>query len=256
MRNVLTIARKELGSYFASPIAYIFLAIAAVIFGFFFYSIVAMYVSRALQVARFGGMPPGMNINEMIFRPLLMNVAVTSLFLTPMLTMRLYSEERKSGTLELLLTAPVSDWEILLGKFLGALTLYGGLILLVLLYFGLLFIYGNPNLKPLLPGVLGLVFFGGSLISLGMLFSTFTNNQIIAGSLTFGLFLLLWVLNWTSVYSTGTVSQVLSYLSVTTHLENFPKGVLDLSDCVYYLSLISLGLFLTARSMEASKGRP
>ena len=255
MRNILTVARRELASYFTSPIAYIFLAIAAIIFGFFFYSIVAVFVSRALQATRFGGMPPAMNINEMIFRPLLMNVAVTSLFLTPMLTMRLYSEERKVGTLELLLTSPVSDWDVLLGKFLGALTLYGGLIFLVLIYFGLLFFYGNPNFKPLLPGVLGLLFFGGSLISLGMLFSTFTSNQIIAGSLTFGLFLLLWVLDWTSVYSTGVTSQILSYLSVTTHLESFSKGVLDISDCVYYLSLISLGLFLTARSMEVIKGR-
>ena len=135
MRNILTVARRELASYFTSPIAYIFLAIAAIIFGFFFYSIVAVFVSRALQATRFGGMPPAMNINEMIFRPLLMNVAVTSLFLTPMLTMRLYSEERKVGTLELLLTSPVSDWDILLGKFLGALTLYGGLIFLVLIYF-------------------------------------------------------------------------------------------------------------------------
>ena len=113
-----------------------------------------------------------------------------SLFLTPMLTMRLYSEERKTGTLELLLTAPVSDWEILLGKFLGALALYSGVILLVLLYCSLLFVYGNPIGSLLLPGVLGLVFFGGSLISLGMLFSTFTSNQIMPGSLTFGLFLL------------------------------------------------------------------
>ncbi len=255
MRNILTLARKELESYFSSPIGYIFLAIFAIIFGFFFYSLVAHFITNAMQAARFGG-PPSMNINEMIFSPLLMNVAVTSLFLTPMLTMRLYAEERKTGTLELLLTSPVSDWEVLLGKFLGALTLYGGVVGLVFLYFSILFAFGNPNLKPMLSGLLGLIFFGATLISLGMLFSTFTRNQIIAGSLTFGMFLLLWVLNWTTVYSSGTFSRVASYLAVTTHLENFTKGVLDLSDCVYYLSFITLGLFLTARSMENAKGRP
>ena len=255
MRNILTIARKELVSYFSSPIAYIFLAIFAIIFGFFFYSLVAVFTTRPMQAARFGA-PSGMNINEMIFSPLLMNVAVTSLFLTPMLTMRLYAEERKTGTLELLLTSPVSDWDVLLGKFFGALTLYSGVVGLVCLYFSVLFVYGNPNWKPLLPGLLGLVFFGATLISVGMLFSTFTQNQIIAGSLTFGIFLLLWVLDWTTVYSSGTFSSVASYLAVTTHLGNFTKGVLDLSDCVYYLSFISLGLFLTARSIENAKGRP
>ncbi len=251
MRSILAIARRELGSYFGSPVAYVFLAIFAALFGFFFYGHLANILRYAPQIAQYGGL----NLNEMAIRPMLMNIAVISLFLVPMVTMRLYAEERKSGTLELLGTAPVSEWQVLLGKFLGAFTLYSGTVLLAAFYISLLFLYGDPNWKPALAGILGLLLFGGMIVSLGMLFSTITSNQIVAGSLTFGLFLLLWLLDGASSFADGTTGQVLSYLAVTPHLTNFTRGVLDLSDSVYYLSFILLGLFLTARSMEHAKGR-
>lgn len=251
MRSILAIARRELGSYFGSPVAYVFLAIFAALFGFLFYGHLANILRYAPQIAQYGGL----NLNEMAIRPMLMNIAVISLFLVPMVTMRLYAEERKSGTLELLGTAPVSEWQVLLGKFLGAFTLYSCTVLLAAFYISLLFLYGDPNWKPALAGILGLLLFGGMIVSLGMLFSTLTSNQIVAGSLTFGLFLLLWLLDGISSLAGGTTGQVLSYLAVTPHLTNFTRGVLDLSDSVYYLSFILLGLFLTARSMENAKGR-
>ena len=251
MRSILAIARRELGSYFGSPVAYVFLAIFVALFGFFFYGHLANILKYAPQIAQYGGL----NLNEMAIRPMLMNIAVISLFLVPMVTMRLYAEERKSGTLELLGTAPVSEWQVLLGKFLGAFTLYSCTVLLAALYISLLFLYGDPNWKPALSGILGLLLFGGMIVSLGMLFSTVTGNQIVAGSLTFGLFLLLWLLDGISSLAGGTTGRVLSYLAVTPHLTNFTRGVLDLSDSVYYLSFILLGLFLTARSMENAKGR-
>jgi ABC-2 type transport system permease protein len=177
------------------------------------------------------------------------------LFLIPLITMRLYSEEKKSGTIELLLTSPLSDLQIILGKYAGALALYATLIALTFLYFGLLFIYGNPDAKPLLANVLGLFLYGGALLALGMWISTFTKNQIIAGVVAMVLFIILFVLNWPSQITFNSFTQVLSYLSLGSHLDNFAKGVIDLPDVVYYLSAIVLGLFLTARSVDALKGR-
>jgi ABC-2 type transport system permease protein len=205
-----------------------------------------------------GGMgAPPMSLNEYIIRPLLDGVlTVVLLLLLPLITMRLYAEEKRSGTIELLLTSPLTDLQIILGKFLGALGLYAVLMMLTFLYVGLLFIYGNPNAKPLLAQVLGLFLYGGALLALGMWFSTFTKNQIIAGSVSLAVFLLLYVLDWVTVYSSGTAGRVMSYMALTTHFDNFAKGVIDLSDTVYYLSVIGVGIFLTARSVEALKGRP
>jgi ABC-2 type transport system permease protein len=254
MSNVLTIARKELKTYFTSPIAYIVLAISAVIFGFFFYSALAFFVQRSMEAQMMGrGMP--MSVNEFIIRPLLMNLSVISLFLVPMITMRLYAEEKRSGTIELLLTSPIRDLELVLGKLLAAFVLYAGIVAVVLLNFSVLFIWGNADWKPLLAGILGVLLMGAAFLSLGMLLSTFTRNQIVAGSLTFGLFLMLWVADWVSAYSTGMAGRVANYISITPHLENFAKGVIDLRDVVYYLSVIFLGVFLTHRSLESLRWR-
>jgi ABC-2 type transport system permease protein len=169
--------------------------------------------------------------------------------------MRLYAEEKRSGTIELLVTSPLTDLEIILGKFLGALALYSVLIAISFLYIGILFIYGNPNAKPLIANALGLLLFGAGLLALGMWFSTFTKNQIIAGVVSMVVFLVLWILDWTQSFSTGKVASVTSYMSLSTHLDNFAKGVIDLGDVVYFVSLTALGIFLTARSVEALKGR-
>ena len=254
MRNILTIARRELKTYFTSPIAYIVLAISAVIFGFFFYSALAFFVQRGMQSQMMGRSQP-MNVNEFVIRPLLMNVSVISLFLIPMITMRLYAEEKRSGTIELLLTSPVRDLELILGKLLAAFVLYASILGLVLINLSVLFIYGDADWKPIAAGFLGVALMGAGFLSLGMLLSTFTRNQIVAGSLTFGLFLMLWVLDWVSAYSSSTVGQVASYISMTTHLENFAKGVIDPRDVVYYLSVIFLGVFLTQRSLKSLRWR-
>jgi len=258
MRNILAVAGKELRSYFHSPIAYLVMTMYAALCGFFFYSFVATFVVQTFRMQAMGGMgAPPMSLNEYIIRPLLDGVlTVVLLLLLPLITMRLYAEEKRSGTIELLLTSPLTDLQIILGKFLGALGLYAVLMMLTFLYVGLLFIYGNPNAKPLLAQVLGLFLYGGALLALGMWFSTFTKNQIIAGSVSLAVFLLLYVLDWVTVYSSGTAGRVMSYMALTTHFDNFAKGVIDLSDTVYYLSVIGVGIFLTARSVEALKGRP
>lgn len=254
MKNTLAICFKELKSYFASPIAYLLLTIFAVIFGFFFSAATAFFSLRSTEMQMMGRSFP-MDINELIIRPLLSNASVIALFLIPMITMRLFAEEKRSGTIELLMTSPVTDLQIILGKFLGALILYGCIVGVAALNFVFLFIYGNPDTKPLLVGLLGLLLQGGAMIALGTFISTTTRNQIVAGGATFAICLLLWVLDWLSAFETAAWAKVMSYLSIIQHFEPFTKGVLDSKDVVFFLSLTFFGLFLTARSMESLRWR-
>lgn len=254
MRNVWIILKKELKSYFASPIAYLLMTMFAVIFGFFFWNIVGYFTFLGMQ-QQMGGRSFPMNLNEQVIRPLLQNVSVIGLFLIPMITMRLFAEEKRQGTIELLLTSPVRDAEILLGKWLAALALYSLIVLIALLNFGFLFAYGQPDWKPILVGVLGLLMQAGALLAVGTFISTTTKNQIIAGAATFGVCLLLWIFEWVSGYESAAWAKVLSYLSVVSHFESFAKGVLDTKDIIYYASLTFFGLFLTARSLESLRWR-
>jgi ABC-2 type transport system permease protein len=254
VRNTWTIYRKELKSYFASPIAYLLMAAFALIFGYFFYAATAIFVTRGMESQMMGRMMP-MDMNEWIIRPLLMNVSVIALFLIPMITMRLFAEEKRSGTIELLMTSPVRDMEIILGKWFAAETLFAVILGLSALNLGFLFAYGKPDWRPILVGYLGLLLQGGALLALGAFISSTTRNQIIAGGGTFAACLLLWILDWVSSYETASWAKVMTYLSVVTHFEPFSKGVLDSKDVVFYLSVIFFGLFLTARSMESLRWR-
>jgi ABC-2 type transport system permease protein len=196
-----------------------------------------------------------MDMNEWVIRPLLMNVSVIALFLIPMITMRLFAEEKRSGTIELLMTSPVRDLEIILGKWFAAETLLAGILGISALNLVFLFIHGKPDWRPILIGYLGLLLQGGALLAVGAFISTTTKNQIIAGGATFSACLLLWILDWVSSYETAAWAKVLTYLSVVTHFETFSKGVLDTKDVVFYISVIFFGLFLTARSMESLRWR-
>jgi ABC-2 type transport system permease protein len=173
----------------------------------------------------------------------------------PMITMRTYSEEKRSGTIELLLTSPVSDVEIILGKFFGALGLYAAMLGCTLLYMAILFVYGNPEWRPLVAGYLGLLLMGGAFVSLGLLISSTTNNQIVAGVVTFVVFLLLWIVGWFADSAGPTLGPITSYLSITEHFDDFSKGIIDTKHVIYYLSLITFGLFLTAKSVDTERWR-
>jgi ABC-2 type transport system permease protein len=254
MRNIWIICRKELRSYFVSPIAYILLAMFAIIFGFFFWIIVGGFINAAMESQMRGEQFP-MNINEQVIRPLISNIGVISLFLIPMITMRLFAEEKRTGTIELLATSPVRDFEIIIGKWLGSLALYAGMLFLSALNFIWLFKYGTPDLKPLLIAYLGLLLQAGALLAVGAFISSLTRNQIIAGAATFAVCLLLWILQWVSGYESAAWAQVLSYMSVLTHFASFARGTISLSDSVFYVSAIFVGLFLTARSMESLRWR-
>jgi ABC-2 type transport system permease protein len=254
MRNILTICDKELRGYFSSPVAYILLAIFAALFGFFFWNSLGIFSYYSMQ-SQMGGRSMPMNINEQLIRPLLANASVLCLFLVPMITMRLFAEENNRGTIELLLTSPVTDWEILLGKWLGALGMYASLLAFTGLNMIFLFAYGSPDWKPMATGYLGLLLQGGAMLAIGTFISTTTKNQIVAAFGTFGALLLLWVFEWVAGYEQEPWAKVMAYMSLVSHFESFAKGVIELKDVVYYVSVIFFGLFLTARSLESLRWR-
>jgi len=254
VRNMWIICRKELRSYFVSPVAYLLLTMFAVIFGFFFWNSLGYFIFMGME-AQLRDEPTPMNVNEQIIRPLLANLSVVGLFFIPIITMRLFAEEKRTGTIELLVTSPIRDGEIILGKWLAAVLLYLSMMLFSGLSFVYLFRYGNPDWKPLLIGYLGLLLQAGALLAVGTFISTLTRNQIIAGAATFGVCLLLWVLEWVSGFETATWARVLAYFSVIAHFESFAKGLIDTKDVVFYLSMTLLALFFTARSMESMRWR-
>jgi ABC-2 type transport system permease protein len=253
VRNALAVADKELRAYFASPIAYIVIGFFALVFGWMYASILNWFVGQGMQMGMMG--PQNMNVNQQMIRPLMLNMTVVFLLLLPLVTMRTYAEEKRSGTIELLLTSPLTDLEIIFGKFLGALALYAVMLAVTMIHFGLLFAFGNPEWKPLLTAYLGLLLFGGGFISIGLFISSLTKNQIVAGAATFSVFLLLWVIDWIGSALGPTAERVLQYVSMTGHLEDFVKGVIDTKHVIYYLSIIVFGLFLTARSVDAERWR-
>jgi ABC-2 type transport system permease protein len=254
MRNVLAIAQREIKAYFGSPIAYVVIGFFALVFGYFFYALLVYFDRQSMQMAGMGG-PQSVNINEQLIRPVFLNSSVIILFVLPLITMRTYSEEKRSGTIELLLTAPLTDLQIIMGKFLGAMALYGAMLAVTLVHIGLLFAFGQPEWRPVVTAYLGMLLMGGCFISLGLLISSLTKNQIVAGMITFAVFLMLWVINWIASFTGPTTQAVLNYMSITGHLDDFTNGVLDTRHLVYYVSFITFGLFLTARSGDTERWR-
>ena len=254
MRNTLAIAGKEIRSYFASPIGYILIGLFALLFGWFFYVYLMAFVQQSQQMMQFGG-GGGANLNQMMIRGLFQNTAVIILFVMPMITMRTYSEEKRSGTIELLLTSPVTDLQIILGKFFGALALYAAMLAVTMIYIAILFKIGEPEWRPIVAGYLGLLLMGSCFLSAGLFISSLTKNQIVAGFLTFTTFLMLWILNWLAESSGPTTQAILNHLSITQNFEDFARGVIDTKPVVYYLSFITFGLFLTAKSVDSERWR-
>ena len=252
--NTLTICRKELNSYFRSPIAYGVMAFFGLISGYFFYVAIVFFVQASIQSAMQGQGQP-MSVNEQVIRPIFSNISVIGLFLIPMITMRLFAEEKRTGTIELLVTSPIRDLEIIMGKWLAAMTLYAVMLGVSLLSMATLFVYGKPDWRPMAVGYLGLLLQGGCLLAIGTFISTCTKNQIVAGVASFSVCLLLWVLDWMSSFQDSVMAKAISYLSVLQHFDSFSKGVLDSKDIIYYLSAIFIGLFLTARSLESLRWR-
>lgn len=236
MHTSLTIARRELSAFFVSPIAYIVAAAFLVLSGYLF-SLILISSRQA-------------TLTDLFF-----NVNIILLFIAPLLTMRLLADEQNKGTLEILLTAPVRDWEVVLGKFLAALALFGVILLCTLVYpLVLFYIGGRPDYGPILTGYLGLILLACAMLAIGTLTSTLTENQIVAAVLGFGILLFLWLIQSAGSVAGGAAG-VLKALSLPGHYDDFARGAINLEDVVYYLSLTIGALFIATRVLETRRYR-
>jgi len=253
LHNIGAIAAKELKMLYGSPIAWVLMGLFAVLFGGF-YNVFLSYFLQQSMGSQFGG-GGSANVHATMIRPLLSNFSVLMLFLLPVVTMRTYSEEKRSGTIELLLTSPITDLEIVLGKFLGAIGLYAGLLGVTVGYTALLFAFGTPDWRPILSGYLGLLLMGTCFLAVGLFISSTTKNQMVAAAASFIAALFMWIIGWFAESAGPTFGAVLSYLSITSHIEDFSKGVIDTKHVVFYLSFIAFGLYLTLKSTDAERWR-
>jgi len=251
--KVWPIFKKEMRLYFTSPVAYVVVTIFLLIAGYFFYSIFAFFTLASMQSAMNPAMARDLNVTDSVMRPLFSNVSVILLLLLPLLTMRLFAEERRSGTIELLLTFPVRDGAVLIGKYLAAFALYAVMLGLTVLYPGIVAYFARLETGPVFTGYLGLLLMGAAFIAVGIFTSSLTENQIVAAITTFGTLLIFWILGWSADYAGGAVGRVLQHLSILEHNESFAKGVLDTKDIIYYLNFTILALFLALRSLEARR---
>jgi len=261
LRNTLAIFRKEWHHYFSSPIAWVGLCLWMLLFGLFFSVALEAFLYQAQQIAMQRMQYPGggmnLSVNEYLIRPVLQNMAVVALFILPMLTMRLFAEEKRQGTIELLATSPLTQLQIVLGKFTAAAALYVIMIVASLVNVALLWPHADPapDVWPVLTGTLALLLVGASFIALGLFLSTLTKNQIVAGMLAFGLALVMWIFSWFDMPTADALMKFVSYLGITTHMEDLMKGVVDVKDLVFYASVITFGLFLAHQSLESQRWR-
>jgi ABC-2 type transport system permease protein len=238
-------------SYFVSPIAYVVLTVFLFIAGFFFYINLSYMVQATMMQSAYGQGSPPMDVPGRVMMQFFGTISVVMLFMIPMLTMGLFAEEKKRGTIELLLTTPVGNLQAMMGKYLASLSFLVIMFLATGVTISALFLYGEPDWKPILGGYLGLLLYGAALLAVGLFISTLTENQIIAGVITLGLILVLWLIDALATGAQGVMKDVLSYLSVISHLDDFIKGVIDTTNVIFYLTAAFFGLFLTYRSLES-----
>lgn len=251
MRNIYAVWEREMGTYFTSPIAYVVMAIFLVIFGWFFNFYVVYFTTQGLNPM----WQSQLNLDEMVVKPLFGTISFITLLVTPALTMRLFAEERKMGTFELIYTSPISKVEWVLGKFAACGTLFIFMILLTAYAPMILLSYGNPDLWPMLSAYAGLILMGLAFISFGILASSLTENQIIAAVITVGGLLLLWLLAAAGSFMESEWGQVLAYTSVITHFDDFNNGVLDTRRLIYYASFILFFLTATVKVLDSHSWR-
>lgn len=255
MKNILHIAGKELRTYFSSPLAYVIMFVFLVISGYMFVVSLQFFMTAYMMYARNPGMLDRLNVNEMVVRPLMHNLSVVLLFAAPVYTMRLIAEEKRLQTIELLLTSPLTSLQIALGKYLGGVVLFAIMLLFTAPVPITLLMYGRPDAGPLALSYLGLFLVGSMLLAVGLLASSFTKSQLIAALVGFGLLLMLWLIGWAGESLGGTSGEVLTYLSVTSHLDDLTKGVFDTSHVVYFLSAILLCLVVSQQMIDAHRWR-
>jgi ABC-2 type transport system permease protein len=257
MRNALVIAGREIAAYFVQPIAYVVMTVFLLLGGWFFFALLRRFdLIQQMYMAMQN--PQGlerMNVNEMVVEPLLHNLAIVMVILVPAITMRSFAEEKRAGTYELLLTAPVRTAEVVAGKFIGAAVLVLVMIGLAGIFPLILLMFGNPEVGVMASGYLGLAFLGICFVAVGIFTSSVTQNQIIAAISCFGALLLLYVISWPAETGGGTFSGLLRYLSLPEHFATMVRGIISTKDIVYFLSVVAVALFLTQRAVESVRWR-
>lgn len=236
MKNVWAVAVREMRSYFLSPLAYVVIALFLALSGYLFALILA-------------------NGKEASLRGLIQNVSVLFLFIVPAITMRLLAEEQSTGTVELLLTNPVQEWEIVTGKFLASMLLLLTILVLTLLFPVFLYIFGSPDTGPIITGYVGVILQAGAFMAVGLFASSLTKNQIIAAILAFAFLLILWLSDNLGQFVGGGLGTIISYLSVITHFQSFPTGVIQTNDVIYYLTLVLAGIVLSTLALQSRRYR-
>jgi len=256
MRNIIAICKRELLSFFVSPVAYFVITGFILLAGFFFFNYLAWF-ARILQMSQMmpmrGSEIP--NLNQTVIEGFYQTMLIILVFMIPLLTMRVIAEEKKRGTFELLITSPVSITEIVLGKFLGLSVVIIVMLLLTFCFPLLLIIYGNPEVLPILSGLLAVILCSLAFASIGMAVSSFTENQIVAGISSMVTLLLLYVIQAPAESLGGVGAEILKYISPVEQARDMVRGVISLTSLVYFSSLILLGIFLSQRALEAHRWR-
>ena len=259
MNKILAIFERELKSYFVSPIAYVVIALFVALSGIFFYLMLTSFVQRSFEVDMYAQqlqqMTPPMNVHEWVTRPFFGNISLFALMILPLITMKLFAEEKKTGTIELLQTSPITNVQLIIGKYTAALALYLLTIAITFIYMLFLFAYGTPEIGQILSGYLGLLLLGASYLAIGTLFSTLTDNQIIAAVTTITTILIFWTLGWLSSLLNPALGKLLSHFSLIEHFDDFAKGVIDSKNIIFYISFILMNLFLGFVSIESARWR-
>lgn len=255
MQKFLAIYRKEMKYYLQSITAYISIAVFLAISGYFFSTLFKYYNFLSLEIRRNPEVAGSVNLIDSLMRPLLNNMSIILLLSLPLLTMRLFSEEKKEGTYELLMTYPVNELSTISGKYLSAMTIFILMLSGTLLYPILLIIYADPEITPILTGYLGLFLAGSAFISIGIFFSSLSENQLVSGTLTFGTALFLLLIGWLAPIADSSLFDFISQLSLLYHFNPFAKGIINTSDISYYIFLIFFFLFLCKKSLDSNRWR-
>jgi len=253
LQSVRAIYKKEMRLYFQSPIAYVVLTIFLVLVGWLFYSNLAFFSRISLQAIQNPRLSSQLSVTDSVFSPLVGNMGVILLFIIPALTMRLFAEEKKQGTLELLYTYPVRDGEVLIGKFLACASVFLIMLILTALYPVMIAALSTLELGPVLAGYLGVFLLGITFIAVGVLMSALTKNQLVAFILTFGTLLFFWVLGFASSYLDPKLGAALAHASMIEHVNNFSRGIISTRDVVYYLNFTVFCLFLTVQALASHR---
>ena len=249
---VLTISFREMQSHFASSIAYVTILVFLFLTGIFFYNSMVDFSNYCSRLSAQPMMMSQISVNDMV-RGFLGTMGIVLLFMVPGIAMRVIAEEKKTGTAELLLTAPITSFEVVVGKFLGSLSVLLSMIIIALIYPAILLMVGNPDLPPILVGYLGIVLLGAAFLAMGLFFSSITENQTVAFLLSFGASLLIWIFSWVAANVNPVIGRVLGHLSFLEHLQDFLKGVIDTTHVLFFLSVIFISLFLTQRVIESRR---